>query len=395
MDISIQLFTGGCNTPAKLDTALIIGKIRRILRKTSIKSAFIGWNKDSDVSGIVQFLRESGADVYLWLPVFSELGDLADFSPLVGPAGEKVEIHYDMGVSENFLFYCPSSAAEKVIEVYEQYYNDDIYDGVFLDKIRYPSFIGGANSIFNCFCDTCMASLGKASFDLPNPDRLLDADSFNQSSVVNCGDLCFLDSINPLGIVKYKDLRYQLNSGFQTLFDHKCDAVFRALEHICTYFRLKEKKIGFDLFAPFLAYFVGQDYHRLLGLADIVKPMFYGITNAPAGIPFEIDMYAKAFDDYTGNARERKVFFEDCVGYGDDIISREIRDIKRVIERNKFHTLLYAGIELNYVKDVAPVTKEYILNSLSKISDADGLVASWDLASIPDAHIDCLLGAIE
>jgi len=360
-------------TPVVLDTRSLLDKINKILSKTKITSVFIGWNKDSDLSDIVQYLKRNGAEIYLWLPVFSELDSLVDFSPLIiGQGREKAEISFSIGTEESFLFYCPSSNIEKIISIYERYYNSDIYDGVFLDKIRYPSFIGGIQTVISCYCDYCMAG-----YDFPEPGMLLSA-----------------NAANPLGIVSYKDLHYRLDEGFEKLFDRKCDVIYHSLENLCTYFRGKGMKIGFDLFAPFLAYFVGQDYSRILGLADFVKPMFYGMTNAPAGMPFEIDMYAKAFDDDSGNFEKRKKSFMDIVGCGDDFIGKEITGIKRIIDSNAYQTKLYAGIELNYIERIAPVTKEYIRESVTKISKCDGVVASWDLNTISDSHIDCFLESI-
>ena len=374
MDINIQLFTGSCNTTANIDILLIKSKLNKILKKTNISNAFIGWNKDTDLSEIISLLKYNGTSVYLWLPVFSELDALTDFSPVIGSKNEKLKINFDMGNDENFMFYCPADIKnlEKVIEVYEKHYDKGIYDGVFLDKIRFPSFIGGVNSVLGCFCDFC-----RSNYDLPEINQLF-----------------IKDSINPLGIIRYKDLHYDMNDTFKKLFDYKCDAIFNSLKFLCTYFRNRGLKIGIDLVAPFLAYFVGQDYYRLLALADIVKPMFYGMTNAPAGLPFEINMYAQAFDDNPENAHMRKKLFIDLIGYEKDFINSEITGINKIIKNNNLSIRLYAGIELNYIKHIAPVTKEYIIESVTKIKGADGIVTSWDLNTTPDNHIDYLLDAI-
>ena len=374
MDINLQLYTGGCIESVCLDTRSIVNKINKVLKKTKISCVFIGWNKDVDLSEILRLLRDNDVDVYLWLPVFSELDVLEDFTPLIGYDCEKIEVSFEMGNNEHFTFYCPLSATERVIKIYEECYSGEIFNGVFLDKIRYPSFIGGINSVLGCYCDTC-----KASYDLPK---------FSKPLVFN--------AINPLGIVSYEDLRYQFDCGFKKLFDYKNDAIYQSLKKLCAYFRNKGIKIGFDLFAPFLACFLGQDYHRLLELEpDIVKPMFYGATNGPGGLPFEIDMYAKAFDDDPNNAQMRKEVLLDCIGYSDVFISEEIAGIKKIIKSNRLETKLYAGIELNYIEHYAPVTEKYIRESIGKIPEADGIVASWDLNTIPDSHIDYLLDSLE
>jgi hypothetical protein len=370
MDLNIQLYTGSCTMPVELDLRSIIGKLNKILKKTNITNAIIGWNKDADLSEIISLLKRNDTDVYLWLPVFSELQALADFSPIIKHDNKKLTINYDIGNGENFLFYCPANTKnlDKIIEIYERYYDKGIFDGVFLDKIRYPSFIGGADSVLTCYCDYC-----RSKYNVPEIQ-----------------DLQIYDNDNPLGISSYNGLRYDLQPVYKKLFDYKCAAISDSLEYLCAYFRKKKLKIGLDLFTPVIAYFVGQDYHRLMRLADFVKPMFYNITNAPAGIPFEINMYANAFGE---NAEKRKEHFLNIIGYGNGFISDEIAGIKKIIIDNGLKTKLFAGIEVNYKENIAPVTETYIKESVRTATGADGIAASWDLNTMTDIHIDCLLDA--
>ena len=372
MDLSVQIFTGSCMKPVEINTRAVIDKLNKIIKKKNISNAIIGWNKDADLSEIISLLKGNGADIYLWLPVFSELEALTDFFPLVKSDNKELKINYDAGNGEKFLFSCPANFKniEKIIAVFEKYYGERVYDGVFLDKIRFPSFIGGLDSVLTCFCDYC-----RSKHDLPKEWGIHDSE-------------------NPLGIRSYNNLSYNLDDRYKKLFDYKCDAVFNSLEYLCRYFRGRGLKIGFDLFAPFLAYFVGQSYHRLLHLADFVKPMFYGITNAPAGLPFEIDMYAKAFDDDTKKAERRKERFFNNIGYGKDFITSEITGIRKLMNDNGFKTRLYAGIEVNHITGIAPVTEKYICESVARAEEAGGIVASWDLNTMQDSHIDCMLGAL-
>ena len=131
-------------------------------------------------------------------------------------------------------------------------------------------------------------------------------------------------------------------------------------------------------------------------LTDIVKPMLYNITNAPAGIPFEIEKYMSAFDKKTENATARKVHFSKAIGYYEkDFIKREVKSIKNIIGSKKLNTKLHVGIEVNYVEDIAPVTKEYIEESVANVREADGIIASWNLNTMPEHNIEYLLDAME
>ena len=79
-----------------------------------------------------------------------------------------------------------------------------------------------------------------------------------------------------------------------------------------------------------------------------------------------------------------------------DLMNRLLKPpIKKVISENRLNTKLHVGIEVNYVEDIAPVTKEYIEESVSNVKEADGIIASWNLNTMPDHNIEHLLNAME
>jgi hypothetical protein len=287
-------------------------------------------------------------------------------------AAECTVIHrrsFERGNGEQFRFSCPATSPGRVIEVYEKHYADAGYDGVFLDRIRYPSFIGGFSSVLGCYCGHC-----RKHYPLPE-----------------LRELAVRDTANPLGIGGYRNMHYSMDDAFKRLFERKCDAVFEAVSVLVGYFRGRGMEIGLDLFAPFIAYFVGQDCRRLLGLADFVKPMFYGVTNAPAGLPFELRQYACAFGGGEESAMLRKNALLSLIGGEAGLMGREIADMKRFVSENKLGARVCAGIEFNRIDGVADVDESYLRARLNEAADADGIVASWDLNTISAEHIDCLL----
>ena len=42
--------------------------------------------------------------------------------------------------------------------------------------------------------------------------------------------------------------------------------------------------VGADIYAPFLAYHVGQNTKKISEVVDFIKPMMYRYTEAPAGM---------------------------------------------------------------------------------------------------------------
>jgi len=120
--------------------------------------------------------------------------------------------------------------------------------------------------------------------------------------------------------------------------------------------------------------------------------MFYRETYAPAGLPFELDMYANAFGGDPDVIASRKRFLLDVLSapaIDVDFINREIAGIRNVIGDTK----LYAGIEINYNERIAPVTARYIRENITGLKNADGFALSWDLCSTPDENIDAVLSA--
>ena len=121
--------------------------------------------------------------------------------------------------------------------------------------------------------------------------------------------------------------------------------------------------------------------------------MFYRKTLAPAGLPFELDMYASAFGGDIHKIESRKQYLLDVLrtpSIDVDFINREINNINRVLGDTKH----YAGIEINYNKKIAPVTTDYIHENITGLQNVDGFALSWDLCSTPDENIDAVIDAL-
>lgn len=58
---------------------------------------------------------------------------------------------------ETFDFCCPSQAglAQRLLEKYDRDFAGCAFDGMFLDRIRYPSLTVGAEALFGCACGEC------------------------------------------------------------------------------------------------------------------------------------------------------------------------------------------------------------------------------------------------
>jgi hypothetical protein len=369
-EITLQIWTGShYMRKERIDVPSILQKLSRIYEKTHILAVKIGWAPIPMAPEIVNLLRKHGTEIYFWLPVFSDWGAQ---SPLIDLHGKELQQKYKADKGESFEFGCPVDPynIKFVCDFFERHYAGEEYDGVFLDKIRFPSFLGGIKSIFTCFCPYCLAN-------------------YNLSP-----ELKFANNENPLSITAYNDLKYTFSDERIThLFEYKGKVVTESIFKIAEYFKDKGYKIGLDLFAPFLSFFVGQDYKALASCADLIKPMLYRETNAPAGIPFELDMYASAFDNDAKLAEQRKKFLLSILNtpkIDAEFINRETADIRKAIGGVK----LLAGVEVNYDEHVAPVGAQYIHESFTKMKNVDGFTLSWDLNSTPMENIEAVLECI-
>jgi hypothetical protein len=132
-----------------------------------------------------------------------------------------------------------------------------------------------------------------------------------------------------------------------------------------------------DLYAPFMAPFVGQDYGILSRHADFIKPMLYRKTNAPAGMGFEYDALLKTVPEASGYPE----------------FQMNLAFLESQLEAMEPYSCgKYPGIEINYREGVAQTTPEYVKESLSAIISHgfDGAVLSWNIMEAPGAHISCL-----
>ncbi|MBQ6576157.1 MAG: hypothetical protein IJL91_00190, partial [Bacteroidales bacterium] len=136
-------------------------------------------------------------------------------------------------------------------------------------------------------------------------------------------------------------------------------------------------KIGMDLFAPFMAPFVGQDYSILSAHTDFIKPMLYRKTDAPAGMEFEYELLRSAIPGASG--------------YPDFKMDVSFLD-SQLEAMTPYPCEKYPGIEINYRKDIVPTDPQYVVESLTEVMSYgfEGAVLSWNIMEAPDSHIACL-----
>ena len=359
----VQVYLGGWDR-ADYTAEQVISRIDSVSRMIPVEKVIIGWSLDKQVYREVgAFLHERNIRMLLWLPVFAETEEMCDNSPAVDLWGN-VPAHYDLAAGEGFRFNCPSDPvnAANVVAIYDEHFSDCGFDGVFFDRIRTQSFVSGVSGVLNCGCPLCAERFAEEGVDLEEVKKAWETygDSFlSVTSYAPETGFCFE---NPLAAA---------------FFRAKGHIVSGAVAVIADRFRERGLEVGMDLFAPFMAPFVGQDYEILSQHADFLKPMLYRCTYAPAGMGFEYELLRKAAPGATGYPS-----FEMDVAFLDSQLDAMA----------SCPCAIYPGIEINYRADIVPTSPAYVTESLDAVMRHHyaGAVLSWNVMEAPDAHIACL-----
>ena len=359
----VQVSLGGWHH-ADYTADQIIGRIDAVAAKIPVEKVIIGWTVDKDIyTRVGEHLHAKGISMFLWLPVFAETEEMCENTLAVDLQGE-VPANYDLAAGEGFRFNCPSHPenAANVVAIYDENFKDCGFDGVFLDRIRTQSFVSGVSGVLTCACPECAEKFAAEGVDL---DAV-------RAAWAEKGDAFFsVTGYEPVGGFTFED---PLAAAF---FQAKGYVVSGAVAAIADSLRERGLQVGMDLYAPFMAQFVGQDYAILSQHADFIKPMLYRQTFAPAGMGFEYDLLRKAVPAATG--------------YPDFAMDTDFLH-SQLEAMEPYACGKYPGIEINYREKVATTSPEYVVESLDAVMahGFDGAVLSWNIMEAPDSHISCL-----
>ena len=359
----VQVSLGGWHSP-DYTADEVISRIDEVRALIPVRKVIIGWSLDKEIyQQVGEFLHANDIKMLLWLPVFAETEEMCENEPAVDLQG-KIPANYDLAAGEGFRFNCPSrpETAANVVAIYDDNFKDCGFDGVFLDRIRTQSFVGGVSGVLSCGCPVCAEKFKEEGIDLETV----------HAAWTEKGDGFFsVTGYEPAGGFTFAD---PVAAAF---FKAKGHVVSHAVAAIADRFHERGLEVGMDLYAPFMAQFVGQDYGILSQHADFIQPMLYRQTFAPAGMGFEYDLLRKAVPS--------------AEGYPAFAMDVEFLD-SQLKAMEPYACGKYPGIEINYYEGVAPTSPEYVTESLDAVMrhGFDGAVLSWNVMEAPDLHIACL-----
>ena len=359
----VQVSLGSWDSP-DYTAGEIIDRIDSVSSLINVKKVILGWSLDKDIYHRVgSFLHGKGIEMLLWLPVFAETDEVCDNKPAVDLWGG-IPANYDLAAGEGFRFNCPSDPrnAANIISLYDRCFSDCGFDGVFLDRIRTQSFVGGVNGVLSCGCPECVRRFAAEGVDI---------DAVKEEYASKGDGFFSVSSYSPETGFVFE------NPVAASYFKAKGHVVSGAVAAIADSLSSRGLEIGMDLYAPFMAPFVGQDYSILSQHADFIKPMLYRMTFAPAGMGFEYGLMRDAVPDASG--------------YPDFEMDLSFLD-SQLDAMAPYPCAKYPGIEINYREGVAPTSPGYVTESLDAViaHSFEGAVLSWNIMEAPDSHIACL-----
>ncbi len=349
-----------------------------------------------------EICRDFKIKTYLWYPI---LADIPGFKVRWEQSVETFDRLHGYGKNgrwdklgegeEDFLFLCPNDE-QNIREIFDQYQNKIIesgFDGVFLDRIRFPSPSTGFEALFSCFCKSCLHKFyNKYSEDLKGY-RNQAKTVFKKFKTI---DVNYLQTCQSFSDIIIRD-------SLKKFYDFRKQNIYQVLKMFADKAKQMGKLVGVDLFAPSLAPLVSQDYQLLAKTCDWIKPMIYCHTSSPAGLPLELYCFIRAILDINPALDEGHLIREisriigvdlptqinDLLknGVSENIIYIEMQKIKEFNLPEKVD--IYVGLEAVQIPKVCDIDRSILIKYLESVVKADtkGIVLSWNLLKIPDENL--------
>ena len=362
-------------TPAKVRL-----RLRQAFELLPISIVILGWDLPPHLEeAVAKETTRHNATLYRWHPLLASDAGFAlpdEWRP-INLRGEPVPGF--KGLPE-FTFICPNrtDVLEWIAERIEVAAQRGIYQGLFFDRMRFPSPAENPERHLACFCKYCQRIASDSGLDLEVVRHqiesfLTDADrakAFTQALFTPTND-----------------------SVLESFFTFRFESITRIIQYAAKLARSHGLSVGLDCFSPTLTRLVGQDLSALNKSCDWIKLMTYPRVFGPAGLPFELRALANWLTTkFKVNQAEAKQIVNEGSGLSLSANGLESESIAHEIQRGRDAgiTNLLAGIALVEVEGIHAPTLEQIRSDIAACKDADGLAISWDLWHIKPEYLSAI-----
>ena len=385
------------HSPEKnLQVAWVDRYLDSIIREVPLDILILGWNEKRE---LFDHLTNPGSrksdQVFLWYPFLSDYPEMVQnhlVKNLNGETSTGWRGYEGTGINESFQQACPNNpmAISTSLKHLERLLNEYNFDGVFIDKIRYPSPANGFDEIFSCFCDHCKVKADQYDLDLWEVKYILrNVQALKalkpEHSISN--DKTWLDGLLANQPVLQQFINFRMSS------------INRVLTEINNLLKKTNKKLALDVFSPSLAPLVGQDYGFMSTIAEWVKPMIYQFGHGPSSLRSEIPALIYGIRDYLGfDISEISKYVSSTINGLKNVSIDEIANIAplsiihsetELAVKKLAGTQVYLGLETVYIPhkmEIQPEDIEEILKIGSNLN-VNGFVLSWDLLHTPVINV--------
>jgi len=381
------------------DPNLVRKKLRIALSLLPISIVIVGWKIPEKLREICRAETDaSGVQLYRWQPLLTSDGvlQIKEENRVIGLDGRPIPAYMNM---PSFTFMCPNNPSFEIelIKHLENAMASSMYDGFFLDRMRFPAITRNIGESFGCFCPHCMKSAAESGFDLYKAQGEI-------KKILNShqGKINFIKNLTKPDI----DINISSDQIFlQNFLTFRAKSIHRIVNKAAKLAKSLGLKTGLDCFSPSVSFSVGQDMKMLNDIGDWFKPMTYLHTFAPAGLPFELnEMLEILRGSQKENVPGRYTFLSQVTNL--TIPSKQSILMKRglistalanEISKAKKRTSkpLFAGIELVSIDGVTWIDNNQLIEDMRQLkeSSAEGIVISWDLWQIKMEHLNIIKDA--
>jgi hypothetical protein len=364
-------------TPAKVRE-----RLRQAFELLPISIVILGWELPRRIeAAVAEEAARHNAALYRWHPLLaSDAGfALPDEWQTINLHGEPVPGF--KGLPE-FTFICPNrtDVQEWIAERIEVAAQRGIYQGLFFDRMRFPSPAENPERHLACFCKYCRRIASDSALDLEVVRRQIE-------SLLTGADRAQLFTQTLFSPTD--------NSLLESFFTFRFNSITRIIQYAVKLVRSHGLNIGLDCFSPTLTRMVGQNLSALNDACEWIKLMTYPRVFGPAGLPFELRALSNWLTTrFRINEVEAVKIISDASGLSFSAKGLNSESIAHEIQRGRAAGIsnLFAGIALVEIEEIHMPSLEQIRSDIvaSRDAGADGLVLSWDLWHIKPEYLSAI-----
>ena len=389
--IAAQLSTVHASA-AELTPDKVARHLDAVMRTVPIDILAVGWTERPELFRLLTAPETRPTkEVYLWYPLLSDFPGFDATHLVLNNRSEKSagwSGYAGTGIAESFKLACPNNphAVETSLEHLERLMTTYQFDGVFLDKIRFPSPANGLAEVFSCFCPHCVDKASRTGLSLDDVGSMLTdwrGDTVAADPVAIPEGAPWLEHLVASRPLVQRFLRF------------RADSVSAVVAEATRRMRKLGRKVSLDVFTPALAPLVGQDFTALAPGAAWIKPMIYRFGDGPANLRSELPRLIRELGAFLGQSEATAM--ARASEYIDGLEGATLADLETVTPLSFIRaetlkamslfdgTPLYLGLESVSIPKRMEIGPRDVAEILEIGAEAgiQGVTLSWDLMHTP------------